>query len=66
MPLQTVVKLKLIVPILDILYPIICDLSSDDEDTELDDADVQNPSSSALQVARCLYQLAVVLANGSF
>jgi len=66
MPLQTVVKLKLIAPILDILFPVICDLSSDDEAAELDDADIQNPSSSALQVARCLYQLAIVLANGSF
>jgi len=50
-----VVKLNLIAPILDILFPVICDLScDDDEDAEVDDADAQNPSSCALQVAACI------------
>jgi len=50
--LQTVVKLNLIVPVLDVLFPIICDLSADDEeDTEAADVDAQSPSSCALQVA---------------
>jgi len=53
--LQTIVKLKLIAPVLDILFPIICDFSSDDEeDTEAADVDAQSPSSCALQVTSCL------------
>jgi len=54
-----IVKLGLISPVLDTLFPIICDLSCDDEeDSEsaaaaaaaADDDDALNPSSSALQV----------------
>jgi len=55
-----IVKLGLISPVLDTLFPIICDLSCDDEeDSESaaaaaadddDDDDALNPSSSALQV----------------
>ena len=43
------VKLGLIAVILDTLFPVICDLSCDnEEDAEADDA--LNPSSTALQV----------------
>jgi len=49
-----VVKLNLISPVLDVLFPIICDISSsdDEEDTAeaADDDDAQSPSSCALQV----------------
>ena len=56
--LQTIVKLKLIAPILDILFPIVCDLSSDEEeDADVADADAQNPSSCALQVTYRLFAL---------
>ena len=48
---QTVVKLNLITPVLDVLFPIICDFSFDDEeDTEAAGGDAQSPSSCALQV----------------
>lgn len=47
------VKLNLIAAILDVLFPIICDLScDDDEDSEADDDDADNPSSCALQVTQ--------------
>ena len=48
---QTIVKLNLISPMLVILFPIICDLSSDDEeDSEAAGDGEQSPSSCALQV----------------
>ena len=47
-------RLNLMAPVLDVVFPIICDFSSDnEEDSEAaadDDDDTQSPSSTALQV----------------
>jgi len=51
------VKLNLIAPILDVLFPVICDLSADEEeDTDAVDVDAQKPSSLALQVCLLPFQ----------
>jgi len=65
--LQTIVKLNLIAPVLDVLFPIICDLScEDEEDTEAVDVDAQTPSSCAVQVAVQFYWFSVLSVQCEF
>ena len=50
---QSILKMKLTESILDVLFPILCEVNKDDEDDdEFEESESQNPSSFAAQVIK--------------
>lgn len=48
--LQAIIKLKLVSPILHVLFPIICEATDDEEDEDFEEAEAQTAPSFAAQV----------------